>query len=103
MSRYHREYPDMEPDAATERLYAYGDYLRDEMQDRKWEEALERDAEPWDVQDAFSLTKEHEFFESERELRTEASESRPPSEVGHGDSHCHGAAPVPLQAPINTL
>lgn len=38
MSRYHREHPDLEPDAAMERLYERADYLRDEMKDRQWEE-----------------------------------------------------------------
>ena len=41
MSRYHREHPDIEPDAYMERLYERADYLRDEMKDREWEEAME--------------------------------------------------------------
>jgi hypothetical protein len=102
MSRYHREHPDIEPDAATERLYERADRLHDERRDAAWEKALERDAGPWDRVDAFAAAKEYEFSEEQRELREQASGSRPPPEVGHGDSHCHGTAPSPLQTPANT-
>lgn len=81
MSHYHKEHPDMEPDAATERLYEMADRLHDEMRDRAWERALARDAlsltkeaGPWDERDAFSLAKEYEFFEEQRQLRENASQ-----------------------------
>jgi len=54
-------------DAARERLIDHADFLRDEQRDRAWEAALERDAGPWDERDAFSLAKEHEFFEEQRD------------------------------------
>lgn len=41
MSRYHREHPDVEPDAYMERLYERADHLRTEQKDREWEEAME--------------------------------------------------------------
>lgn len=77
----------MEPDAVDERLYERADWERDEMQDRAWERALKRDAGPWDEVDAFSLAKEHEFFEEQRE----ASESPPNAltSVSGTESHHH--------------
>lgn len=63
MSRYHREHPDIEPDAATERLYEMADRLHDERRDAAWERALERDAGPWDERDSFSLAKEEKWFD----------------------------------------
>lgn len=63
MSRYHRNHPDIEPDAATERLYEMADRMRDEQKDRLMEDARDRDAGPWDERDSFSLAKEARWFD----------------------------------------
>jgi len=76
MSRYHREHPDMEPDAATERLYERADRLRDEQLDRVWERALAREAAPWDEVDAFAVAKEHRI-QAELQEETEKAPVSP--------------------------
>jgi hypothetical protein len=50
-------------DAAFERLLDQADYLRDKMKDEAWERSLERDAGPWDKEDAFSSAKEAKWFD----------------------------------------
>jgi hypothetical protein len=90
MSRHHREHPDMEPDAATERLYEMADRLRDERKDAAWEKVLERDAGPWDKEDAFSLAKEAKWFDENPmpEIPSKSHEDALTSKYGT-ESHRH--------------